>query len=537
MTLHERLAELAAIGASAEGIDRALFTPAERTARERFAAWSEEAGLRVEQDRAGNVFARLAGREDLAPIQCGSHLDTVRNGGAYDGSYGVIGGLEALARIAASGTRPRRPLEVVAWAGEEGSRFPLGCLGSAVYAGLTPYDDVRVLVADDGEPFPAALSGPAGLLPNVAVRDGFPHPAAYLELHIEQGPVMEREGVRLGIVSAIAGQRRFRVVVDGVAGHAGTIPMNGRADALCAMSELVLAVETAAREVGEAVGTVGHLIVEPNQTNIVPGRASARIDVRSVDDDRVAAIEERIRASAAAVASARRVKIALEAIEIRAAVPMDEHLRGLVRGACISLDPRAREIPSGAGHDAMCIAHVAPAAMIFVPSIGGRSHVGDERTAPADLELGVEALAAALLAVDRDSAYSSTEKGIPMQFFICGSALRGQPDHGNLGEAKFVREAKTKPIYRLHSVEDQHPGIYEVASGGIAIAGEIYEMTDAQHEHLLATEPPNLYEAPIQLEDGSTVNAMIYPRDLIEQRGYRDISEYGGWAAYKAATT
>jgi gamma-glutamylaminecyclotransferase len=121
-----------------------------------------------------------------------------------------------------------------------------------------------------------------------------------------------------------------------------------------------------------------------------------------------------------------------------------------------------------------------------------------------------------------------------MQFFICGSALRGQPDHGNLGDARFVREAKTKPIYRLHSVEDQHPGIYEVPSGGIAIAGEIYEMTDAQHAHLLATEPPNLYEAPIQLEDGTSVNAMIYPRELIEERGYRDISEYGGWAAYKA---
>ena len=123
-----------------------------------------------------------------------------------------------------------------------------------------------------------------------------------------------------------------------------------------------------------------------------------------------------------------------------------------------------------------------------------------------------------------------------MQFFICGSALRGQPDHGNLGDATFVREAKTAPKYRLHSVEDQHPGIYEVSSGGIAIAGEIYEMTDAQHAHLIATEPPNLYEHPVEMEDGTKVNAMIYPRELIEQRGYKDISQYGGWAAYKAAT-
>ena len=122
-----------------------------------------------------------------------------------------------------------------------------------------------------------------------------------------------------------------------------------------------------------------------------------------------------------------------------------------------------------------------------------------------------------------------------MQFFICGSALRGQPDHGNLGTARFVREAKTKPIYRLHSVGDKHPGIYEVAEGGVAIAGEVYELTDEQHAHLISTEPPDLYEAPVQLDDGSTVSAMIYPRELIEQRGYEDISHHGGWAAYKAS--
>ena len=122
-----------------------------------------------------------------------------------------------------------------------------------------------------------------------------------------------------------------------------------------------------------------------------------------------------------------------------------------------------------------------------------------------------------------------------MLFFICGSALRGQPDHGNLGEAAFVRETQTKPIYRLHSVEDRHPGIYEVPNGGVALKGEIYEMSDEQHAQLIASEPPNLYEAPIELEDGTAVPAMLYPRDLIEARGYADISHYGGWAAFKAA--
>lgn len=122
-----------------------------------------------------------------------------------------------------------------------------------------------------------------------------------------------------------------------------------------------------------------------------------------------------------------------------------------------------------------------------------------------------------------------------MLFFICGSALRGQPDHGNLSGARFVREARTKPKYRLHSVEDRHPGIYEVGEGGVSIAGEVYELSDAQHAHLLATEPPDLYEAPVELDDSSAVNAMIYPRALIEQRRYKDISEHGGWAAYKAS--
>lgn len=123
-----------------------------------------------------------------------------------------------------------------------------------------------------------------------------------------------------------------------------------------------------------------------------------------------------------------------------------------------------------------------------------------------------------------------------MLFFICGSALRGQPDHGNLSGARFVREARTKPKYRLHSVEDRHPGIYEVGEGGVSIAGEVYELTDDQHAHLLATEPPDLYEAPVELDDGKAVNAMIYPRTLIEKRGYKDISEHGGWAAYKASS-
>ena len=398
MTLHARLAELATHGATPQGIDRGLFTASEHAARALFARWASDAGLRVEQDRAGNVFARVVGLRDDAPVQCGSHLDTVKNGGAYDGAYGVVGGLEAVTRVAASEPHPPHSIEVVAWAGEEGSRFPLGCLGSSVYAGLNAYPDVAALIGDDGESFDAALRGPHGLLADVPVRDDFPPPAAYVELHIEQGPILESTGARLGIVTAIAGQRRLSVVVQGVAGHAGTMPMRGRADALVAASELVLAVERVALETGDAVATVGRMLVAPNQTNIVPGEVLFRVDIRSVDDARVLAIEGALRGRAAEIAAARGVRVAIETLEVRDAVPMETRMRALVRRACLALDPSAIDIASGAGHDAMCIAQIVPTAMIFVPSAGGRSHVGDEHTAPDDLELGVDALAAVLSA-------------------------------------------------------------------------------------------------------------------------------------------
>jgi hydantoinase/carbamoylase family amidase len=404
MNVVDRLAELAQLGATAAGIDRALFTPAEHAARERFAAWARADGFHVEQDRAGNVFVRLDGTEALPPVQCGSHLDTVKDGGAYDGAYGVIGGLEALRLIAARDDRPRHPIEVVAWAGEEGSRFPVGTLGSSVYAGITPYAQAAALVADDGETFADAFTGPAGKLTGVPVRDDFPAPAAYVELHIEQGPVMERAGARLGTVTAIAGQRRFGVRISGTAGHAGTIPMAMRSDALAAAADLVLAVESAGRANPDSVATVGRLVVEPNQTNIVPGFVSLRIDVRSVDDARIDAMERAIGEATDRIATARRVQIALDVLESRRAAPMSPGLRGVIATVCNALDPGAMALPSGAGHDAMCIAQIAPAAMIFVPSIRGESHVGTERTAAADLELGVQALAAALLAVDRDPA-------------------------------------------------------------------------------------------------------------------------------------
>jgi N-carbamoyl-L-amino-acid hydrolase len=395
------LAQLAAFGATEHGIDRRLFSAADARARGLFVQWARAAKYDVAQDRAGNVFARRAGRRAGAAILSGSHLDTVPTGGAYDGAYGAVAALCALEELDAAGIVTEHPVEAVAWAGEEGSRFPLGCLGSGAFAGLNDLATIDALCDEDGVTFAAARSAPSGLLADVPVRADFPPPAGYVELHIEQGPVLEHRGVRLGVVTAIAGQARFDVEVHGESGHAGTVPMALRRDALSSAAELTLELESAAKAIGEAVLTVGRLSVFPNQTNVIPGRVVMRIDARSVDETRLSALRTAVVECAARVAARRRVRIETTLIEERRAVAMDPGLRTAVAAAIAEMGEAAIDLPSGAGHDAMCVATVAPAAMIFVPSAGGRSHVGNEYTAPEDLQLGVTALTRSIAAIDR----------------------------------------------------------------------------------------------------------------------------------------
>ncbi len=399
--LAERLAQLAQLGATEHGIDRRLFSAADAQARALFVQWARASNFEVEQDRAGNVFVRRAGRWDGGVVLSGSHLDTVPTGGAYDGAYGAVAALCALEELDAAGIITEHAVEAVAWAGEEGSRFPLGCLGSAAFAGLNKLAEIDELRDDDGITFAQARDAAYGLLPGVPVRDGFPAPTGYVELHIEQGPVLEHRGVRLGVVTAIAGQARFDVEVYGESGHAGTVPMEMRRDALSSAAELVLELEAAAAEIGEAVLTVGRLSVFPNQTNVIPGRVTFRIDARSVDEMRLTALRSAVEAAAARVSEQRNVRIETTLIEERRVVEMDHRLRTAIAGAVAELGEKAMDVPSGAGHDAMCVASVAPVAMIFVPSAGGRSHVGDEYTNPADLELGVMALTRSIAAIDR----------------------------------------------------------------------------------------------------------------------------------------
>lgn len=397
----ERIAELGQLGRYEGGIDRPLASPPERAARERFAAWARANGYSLAQDAAGNTFARRSGtRADLKPILLGSHLDTVKTGGAYDGAYGVIGAMCALELLDAAGIATAHPVEAVAWAGEEGSRFPLGCLGSSAFAGLVTLDHVRSLRDEEGTSYADALASPAG-----GALSGVPHRpdsavAAYLELHVEQGPILEEADVHLGIVTAIAGQRRLRCTVQGVSGHAGTVPMSMRADALCAASELVIALDIAARAAGDAVATVGWMHIEPNGTNVVPGKVAFSLDIRSPDETKLDAIEASFEQAMQRARTERNVQVTLEAFERRKPTPMTPFMRAAIARAIASLGKPSLDVPSGAGHDAMSLGKIVPTAMIFVPSIGGRSHVAEERTADADLELGVEALAAAVAEVD-----------------------------------------------------------------------------------------------------------------------------------------
>jgi N-carbamoyl-L-amino-acid hydrolase len=385
-----------------------LFSAADAGARRLFVAWARASGYPVEQDRAGNVFARRAGRVDGPPVMSGSHLDTVPTGGPYDGAYGAVAALCALEELDALGIQTHYPVEAVAWAGEEGSRFPLGCLGSGAFAGLNSLAAVDALVDEDGTSFADARAHANGLLPDVPVRDGFPAPAGYVELHIEQGPVLEHEGKRLGVVTAIAGQARFDVDVYGESGHAGTVPMALRHDALSTAAELILELEAAARELGDSVLTVGRLVVFPNQTNVIPAKVAFRIDARSVDEAKLMALRTAVVTCAERVATQRGARIETALIEERRVVQMDSRLRAAVAGAIAEIGEPAIDLPSGAGHDAMCVASVAPVAMIFVPSVGGLSHVGNEYTTPADLQLGVTALTRSIAAIDQLLAKDSS---------------------------------------------------------------------------------------------------------------------------------
>jgi beta-ureidopropionase / N-carbamoyl-L-amino-acid hydrolase len=362
------------------------------------------AGLEVETDAMGNLTGRLEGqRPELPELVIGSHTDTVAGGGRFDGMVGVVAAVEVARRLSQAGQRPRHSLLVVDFLGEEPNRFGVSCLGSAAVTGELGEPQLN-LIDDKGETLASALA-------EIGARPGAPAemrwPAArlhaYLELHIEQGAKLERAGIRLGVVSSIAGIHRAVVTVVGRPDHAGTASMDDRRDALTAAAEVVLLVEHLARESalgGEAVGTVGRLDIAPGAANVVPGLATVWVEFRSPKtewlDDRHHALEDGVRECAAR----RQLQAEIEWVSEGSPVVCAPGPRQAIIEAIEELGHPYLELSSGASHDAALMARICPMGMIFIPSRGGRSHCPEEWSEPEDVALGAEALLAAALRLD-----------------------------------------------------------------------------------------------------------------------------------------
>ena len=395
--LWRSLMEMAEIGATpAGGVRRLALTGEDRRARALFARWAEEAGCAVAADRIGNLFARRAGREDgLAPVVAGSHLDSQPAGGRFDGAYGVLAALEAARALNDAGATTRRPVEAVSWTNEEGARWPPAMMGSAVHAGALALEDALATVEEGGAATVAealAAIGAAGHAP----PGGRPF-HAYFEAHIEQGPILEAEGAVIGAVTGIQGIRWFDCVVEGVEGHAGTVPMGARRDALAGAARVVAAVERMARGRADGRGTVGALRVRPNARNTIPGRAELAIDLRHPDADALAAMAGELRAAVAAARRETGLDMRLEEIWHAPPTAFDPGCIAAVERAAASLGLAARRIASGAGHDAGPLAAVCPTAMAFIPCRGGVSHNESEWASPEHAAAGAEVLLRAIL--------------------------------------------------------------------------------------------------------------------------------------------
>jgi len=387
-------------------VTRLVFSIKELRSRQVLIHLMRQAGLQIHIDLIGNIFGRLEGSAPKAPaVLAGSHLDTVIHGGKYDGPVGVIGALEAVRAIREQKMILRAPLEVVCFVGEESSRFGFSTLGSSLVAGEVQPKDLTNAVDSQGTKLADVLAG-LGIsprhLPRLA-RD--PKTVkAYLELHIEQGPILEAIGKKIGLVTSIAAPSRFKVIFVGQADHSGTTPMDMRKDALVAAAQLIEHVETTCRKhssmaQGRVVGTVGAMKIEPGVINAVPGRAELSIDIRSTSAKSKERVARLVKERAAAIG--RRRGVAVEILNIRSEdpVPLDKRLLRLTRQVCEQKAIDYEIMPSGAGHDAMQMAKIAPAGMIFIPSRRGISHNPLEWSDPDDIALGAQLLMETMIRV------------------------------------------------------------------------------------------------------------------------------------------
>ena len=386
--LERRLDELYAIGAEPDGgAYRPLYGAAWATAVERVERWLKDAGLTTRRDAVGNLWGRADGTDKGKSIVTGSHIDTVRHGGRLDGALGIVAGLSAVEALLNEKGKPRRTLEVVAICEEEGSRFATNFWGSRAITGAIDSVDAEI----------GAAMRERGLDPAripTAARDDID---TFVELHIEQGAVLESARTPLAVVSAIVGTAHLEVTVTGRPDHAGTTPMDLRVDALTGAAAMVQAIESIAKSLGNpAVATVGKLSVEPDQINVVPGKVVFTIDLRHADAGGRRALQERIRSLCTTISQERRLGLAIRTLQEKPPVAMHPDVRALLARAAQECGVQPMEMVSGAGHDAQILAARCRVGMLFVPSIGGRSHCPEEATDPIHLELGTRVLAKAL---------------------------------------------------------------------------------------------------------------------------------------------
>jgi N-carbamoyl-L-amino-acid hydrolase len=396
--LWDSLMEMAKIGATDKGgCCRLALTDEDRAARDLFLTWCREAGCSVRVDRMGNIFGRRSGANDeLAPVLMGSHLDTQPTGGRFDGIYGVLAGLEVIRALDDTGTETERPIEVVNWTNEEGSRFVSPMVGSGVFAGVLDLSYGLSRQAADGATLGEELQR-IGYAGDDEERDPDLH--AYFELHIEQGPILEEEGYEIGVVTHAQGVRWYELTLDGFESHAGTTPMDRRRDALLGAARVVEMVNRIGLDnAPSACTTVGVVRVFPGSPNVIPGRVVLTVDNRHPEDEVLSKMDRDLRADITEIA--RDLGLHAELVETAdyAAVTFEEDCIATVRDAAERLGYSHRDIISGAGHDACYLVRKAPTSMIFIPCVGGISHNESEDATPEWITAGANVLLHAILA-------------------------------------------------------------------------------------------------------------------------------------------
>ena len=397
------LSELEELGTISEAeppvVTRIVFSPADLTARAWTIARCEAAGLAVRCDAIGNIFARWNGAEPAAAaVGTGSHIDAIPNAGKYDGVVGVLGGLEAIRALQRSGFRPKHSIELLIFATEEPTRFGIGCLGSRVLSGTLSADAAAKLKDDNGDSVDEVRqrAGFDGRLQDVKLPTGYYK--AFVEMHIEQGALLERAQTGIGIVKSIAAPASLRILIEGAGGHAGGVLMPDRKDALCAASELVLAIEHAARASGAAdtVATVGICEVFPGAVNSIPSRVKMTLDIRDTDRARRDGVMKSIEDTVGAISKKRGVAIQLELINADEPANCAPEVRTALSDGCRKHGFPFLEMVSRAYHDSLFLSRVAPTGMLFIPCRNGYSHRPDEYASPEDIARGALVLAEAL---------------------------------------------------------------------------------------------------------------------------------------------